>query len=151
MTAAANTDHTADSPANWAEVARHKYAHYKSLCDNYEASVNVSEIAIHVHERSLAGMAPHLADAIDRNRDIGYVTGVYAAAQWLASIELRRGYDQDTWRQIRAGLDAMTLAAIGRLGVNPDGCESRDWGAADRVALEQPRRNEQIRIDGGSR
>lgn len=79
----------------------------------------------------------------------GYVTGLYAAAQWLAQYEQRRGYDQDTWRQLRAGLNAIVLHAVERLGYNPDGCTTTDWGAGDMAALEQLRRNEQIRIDGG--
>jgi hypothetical protein len=81
---------------------------------------------------------------------VGYVTGLYAAAQWLAQYgEHRRGYDRDTVDQLVAGLTATTVAAIKRLDVNPDGVNAEDWGVGDAAAYERLRRNEQIRADGG--
>lgn len=55
------------SPAEWADVARHKYEHYRKLCDAYEAGGENAPalVAIDVHERHLAEMVPHLVDAID--------------------------------------------------------------------------------------
>jgi hypothetical protein len=47
------------------------------------------------------------------------------------------------------GTSAPDSAAVDRLGVNPDGCESRDWPAGETAAHEQVRRNEQVRLDGG--
>jgi len=80
----------------------------------------------------------------------GYVTGLYAAAQWVAQYgEHRHGYDRDTVDQLVAGLTAMTVAAIKRLDVHPDGCDSTDWGTGETAAYERMRRNEQIRLDGG--
>lgn len=48
------------TPAEWARVARSKWQHY---ADNVRDSDNAP--AASLHEHSLAGMVPHLADAID--------------------------------------------------------------------------------------
>lgn len=55
------------TPAEWADVARHKYEHYRKLCDAYEAGGENAPalVAIDVHERHLAEMVPQLVDAID--------------------------------------------------------------------------------------
>ncbi len=117
---AANTDHTADSPADWVRVARSKHNHYKTLRDRYEAGTVTADVAIRVHERTLAGMVPHLTDAVDRNRDIGYVAGLRKAHDWLrwmASSPADAGLDPATMVRLVEGAAAMAKSAADRLSV----------------------------------
>ncbi len=65
-------------------------------------------------------------------KDVGYVTGLHAAAQWVAAFDQDLPkFDRETCQRLAAGLAAMTLSAVKRLGVNPDGTEARDWPPAD--------------------
>jgi hypothetical protein len=73
-------------------------------------------------------------------RDIGYLTGLYAARGWLAQFGDRRyGYDKNTVRQLLTGLDAMVLAAATRLNITPDGLETADWQDGDQAAYQAMR------------
>lgn len=118
MTATDQTKATS-SPAEWADVARRKHEHYKTLCDRYELGQPV-DVAIVAHERNLAEMVPHLADAIDRNHDTGYAAGLAAAAEWMAMFEKAPvdGFDRETCQHIADGMRAMAKSAVDRLGVD---------------------------------
>lgn len=54
---------TDQTEPTWADVARRKYDHYKTFADSTDPQY---EIAIHVHERQLAKLVPHLLDEIAR-------------------------------------------------------------------------------------
>lgn len=69
---------------------------------------------------------------LEKRANSGYVTGVYAVEQWLNLYSFeRRGLDERTSRLLAAGARGMMAAAVERLGVNPNGCVSTDWPAAD--------------------